>query len=203
MFGLTGGVASGKSTVGARFRERGLEVIDADQVARDVVAPKSDGLKAVIDAFGDNMLTSEGTLDRAAMRELVFAEPEARRRLNAIVHPRIAAETMARTRALDDAGVQLACYEAPLLVENGLADGFRPLVVVSLDPALQHARLMQRDGMTAEGAARLIAAQLPLSDKVALADYVIDNGGSRAALLERADAVLNEIRDALSQRRGG
>jgi dephospho-CoA kinase len=197
VFGLTGGVASGKSTVAARFRALGLDVIDADAVARDVVAPGSEGLEAIVAVFGMGIV-QDGRLDRRALRKLVFDDPTARERLNAIVHPRIAAETVSRSQALEERGVTLACYEAALLVENGLADAFRPLVVVALDPGLQRERLMQRDGMTPEDADKIIAAQLPLSQKVALADYLIDNSGTRAALLDRADEVLAEIRRALA-----
>ena len=172
VFGLTGGIASGKSTVARRFAERGLAVIDADQVARDVVVPGSEGLAAVVEAFGKEILTSEGTLNRAALRARIAADPQARRRLEGILHPRISAETMARVAALAERGVALACYEAALLVENGLADGFRPLVVVAAGIDTQRARLMARDGMTAEAADELIATQLPLQDKVAVADFV-------------------------------
>lgn len=193
VFGLTGGIASGKSTVARRFAERGLAVIDADQVARDVVVPGSEGLAAVVEAFGKEILTSEGTLNRAALRARIAADPQARRLLEGILHPRISAETMARVAALAERGVALACYEAALLVENGLADGFRPLVVVAAGIDTQRARLMARDGMTAEAADELIATQLPLQDKVAVADFVIDNDGSRRALVTRADEVLDAI----------
>jgi len=193
VFGLTGGVASGKSTVGKRFAERGIDVIDADQVARDVVVPGSEGLAAVVEAFGAGVLSSDGTLDRAALRQRIVDDPEARRRLEGILHPRIGAETMARAAALDQRGVPLACYEAALLVENGLADSFRPLVVVAARPLTQRARLMDRDGMTKETADKLIATQLPLADKIAAADVVIHNDGSLDELRARADEVLDAI----------
>lgn len=193
VFGLTGGIASGKSTVARRFAERGLAVIDADQVARDVVVPGSEGLAAVVEAFGEEVLGSDGTLDRAQLRERIVADPEARRRLEGILHPRIGAETMARAAALAQRGVALACYEAALLVENGLADSFRPLVVVAASVDTQRQRLMERDGMTAEAATELIATQLPVQDKVAVADFVIDNDGRLADLLARADEVLDTL----------
>ncbi len=201
VFGLTGGVASGKSTVAARFRERGLDVIDADSVARDVVAPGSEGLAEVVAAFGEDMLAPNGRLDRGKLRQVVFDDAAARATLNGILHPRIAAETLARTLALEERGVTLACYEAALLVENGLADAFRPLVVVAADPGVQLQRLMQRDAIGADDASKIIAAQFPLAKKVALADYLIDNSGSREQLLERADEVLDEIRRDLARRR--
>lgn len=194
LFGLTGGVASGKSTVARRFAARGLDVIDADQVARDVVEPGTDGLAAVVQAFGEGVLTAEGRLDRPALGKLVFGDPEARRRLEGLLHPRIAMETQRRAAALAEGGKALACYEAALLVENGMQDAFRPLVVVSLPPEVQRARLMARDGATEEEAQRRIDAQLPLAQKVAVADHVIDNTGDLDALLARADEVLDAIR---------
>ncbi|MCA9622918.1 MAG: dephospho-CoA kinase [Myxococcales bacterium] len=194
VFGLTGGVASGKSTVAAIFREAGVVVIDADQVARDVVAPGSEGLTEVVAAFGEGILTPEGELDRRALRERIVQDPDARRRLNAILHPRIGAETMARVAAHAARGEALICYEAALLVENGLADAFRPMVVVVADPEAQRRRLVARDGMTEEGAAQLIAAQLPVADKIAVADHVIHNDAGLGELRARAEQVLATIR---------
>ena len=194
MFGLTGGLASGKSTVAARFRAQGVPVIDADELARDVVAVGTPGLAAVVEAFGPRVLRPDGTLDRAAVAALVFSDAEKRRTLNGIVHPRVAAASAERVAALEAEGVTLACYEAPLLVENGIADGFRPLVVVAVPEDVQVARAMARDASTEEQARARIAAQLPLSAKVAAADYVIDNGGTRAETERRADEVLGEVR---------
>ena len=197
LFGLTGGVASGKSSVARRFATSGLPVIDADQVARDVVAVGTAGLNAVVEAFGPDVLDESGGLDRAKLRTIVFAEPAKRALLNGILHPRIAAETQRRAAELAATGVELACYEAALLVENGLADAFRPLVVVAVPVDVQRDRLMARDGVTLEQAEAMIASQMPVDDKVALADHVIDNTGDEAALAARADAVLASIREAL------
>jgi dephospho-CoA kinase len=194
LFGLTGGLASGKSTVAARLRALGVPVIDADQLAREVVAPGTPGLAAVVGAFGPAVLLPDGSLDRAALAALVFSDPDARRRLNAIVHPLIGAASAARVADLAARGEPVACYEAALLVENGLADAFRPLVVVAIPEAAQVTRAMARDQATEEQARARIAAQLPLSTKVAAADYVIDNGGSREETERRTDEVLAEIR---------
>jgi dephospho-CoA kinase len=194
LFGLTGGLASGKSSVAAFFRARGVPVIDADRLAREVVAPGSPGLAAVIEAFGLGVVAADGTLDRAALAARVFADPAERARLNAILHPRIGALTAERAAALAAAGEPLACYEAALLVENGLADAFRPLVVVAVPEAVQVARAMARDGVTEAEARARIAAQMPLESKVAVADYVIDTSGERAATERRADEVLADIR---------
>jgi len=201
LFGLTGGVASGKSTVARRFVDRGLDVIDADQVAREVVEPGTDGLKAVVDAFGEQVLTCEGRLDRPTLGRIVFENDEARRRLEGILHPKIATETRRQAAALAREGKTVACYEAALLVENGMQDVFRPLIVVSVPAEVQRARLMARDGLGETEAQGRIDAQLPLARKVAVADYVIDNTGDVPALLARADEVLDRVRADLENAR--
>jgi dephospho-CoA kinase len=198
VFGLTGGLASGKSTVAARFRAQGVPVIDADQLARAVVAPGTAGLAAVVEAFGRGVLLPDGSMDRAAVAAIVFGDPDKRRRLNAIVHPRVGAASAEKVAALESQGVELACYEAPLLVENGIADAFRPLVVVAVPEDVQVARATVRDACTEEQARARLAAQLPLSAKVAAADFVIDNAGTREATERRADEVLGEIRNRLA-----
>ncbi|MEJ7730895.1 MAG: dephospho-CoA kinase [Polyangiaceae bacterium] len=200
LFGLTGGLASGKSTVAARFRHHGVPVIDADQLAREVVAPESEGLAAVVAAFGDAVLAVDGTLDRARMAALVFGDPARRATLNGLLHPRIGALTAQRAAALAAAGEPLACYEAALLVENGLAEVFRPLVVVSLPEPVQVSRAVSRDGGSEEQARARIGAQLPLANKVALADFVIDSSGSRDDTEAQADDVLTAIRAGLARR---
>jgi dephospho-CoA kinase len=192
VFGLTGGVASGKSAVAARLRARGVAVIDADQVARDVVVPGSDGLAEVVAAFGD-VLAGDGTLDRKRLGAVVFADAGARQRLEAILHPRIAAETARRLAELDASGVEIACYDAALLVERGLHATFRPLVVVAVPREVQRARLMQRDGIDAAEAERRIDSQWPLERKVAVADFVIDNRGTLEELDGKVDRVLASI----------
>lgn len=193
VFGLTGGIGSGKSSVARRFAARGLPVIDADVLAREVVAPGTPGLAQLVDAFGPSILTPGGRLDRAALAAHVFNDAAARARLNAITHPLIRERFAEKRRALEEAGEPLACYEAPLLVEVGLANTLRPLVVVALSEEEQIARVMRRDGSTREQAAARIAAQLPLEKKVALADYVIDNHGSERDTLDQADRVLDAI----------
>jgi dephospho-CoA kinase len=194
LFGLTGGIASGKSTVAARFRERGVPVIDADQVARDVVAPGTDGLAAVRDAFGDGVLDDAGALDRKKLAAIAFADEPSRKKLNAILHPRIAMRTAELSMALAAEGHPVACYEAALLVENGVADSFRPLVVVAAPEALQIERAIARDRMTPAEAEARVRAQLPLAEKKKVADHVIDNDGDRDRLVARADEVLDAIR---------
>ncbi|WP_437563817.1 dephospho-CoA kinase [Sorangium sp. So ce542] len=199
LFGLTGGLGSGKSTVAARFRAQGLPVIDADALARDVVAKGTEGLAEVVRAFGPEVLSPDGSLDRARVAAIVFDDPDKRRRLNAIVHPRIGALLLERAAELEARGEPLACYEAALLVENGVADAFRPLVVVVVPEAVQIARAMARDGATEEQVRARLAAQLPLASKVAVADHVIDNAGDRAATERQADEVLAAIRAKLGR----
>jgi dephospho-CoA kinase len=194
VFGLTGGLASGKSTVASRLRALGVPVIDADQVARDVVEPGTPGLAAVIEAFGADLLQADGTLDRAKLGERVFADAAERRKLNAIMHPLIGAATATRIAELAGRGETVACYEAALLVENGVADMFRPLVVVSVPVPVQVARAMARDHATEAQARARIAAQLPLASKVAAADFVIDNSGAPRDTERRTDEVVAAIR---------
>jgi dephospho-CoA kinase len=194
LFGLTGGLASGKSTVAARLRALGVPVIDADQLAREVVEPGTPGLASVAAAFGPSVLLPDGTLDRPGLAARVFSDADARKRLNGILHPLIAAASAARVAELGARGEPVACYEAALLVENGLADAFRPLLVVVVPEAVQVARAMARDHATEEQARARIAAQLPLAAKVAAADYVIDNGGGPEETERQTDAVLAEIK---------
>lgn len=193
VFGLTGGIGSGKSTVAARFRARGLPVIDADQLAREVVAPGSEGLEEIVQQFGPDVLDAEGALDRKKLAAIVFEDDTARRKLNAITHPRVAALAAERARQLEAGGEPLACYEVPLLFEGSLAESLRPVVVVSASVEAQVARTVARDGCTEEEARARIRAQMPLSEKAERADYVIDNSGSREHTVRQADDVLDAL----------
>jgi dephospho-CoA kinase len=211
LFGLTGGIASGKSTVAARLRAHGVPVIDADEVAREVVMPGSEGLAAVVEAFGRGVVAADGTLDRKGLAAIVFGDDARRGELNAILHPRISRRTMERSAELAARGEALACYEAALIVENGAAGIFRPLVVVVCPEAEQLARLRARDGVTHDEAGARIRAQMPLAEKVRAADHVIDTSGPIEVSRGRTDDVLAAIllklgidpaRYALAQRPG-
>ncbi|MCB9665548.1 MAG: dephospho-CoA kinase [Alphaproteobacteria bacterium] len=194
-FGLTGGIATGKSTVARLLRERhGIPVIDADQVARAVVAPGSPGLAEVVEAFGPDVLEDDGRLDRPAMRALIMADPAARRRLEAITHPRIAQGVGEALAALASQGTPLAAVEAALMVESGSWRMYDALVVVSASPETQLARVVDRDGGTRDDAARILAAQLPLADKERVASYVVHNEGSRADLEAEVDRLVAWLR---------
>ena len=196
-FGLTGGIASGKSTVSRRFAARGVTVVDADAIAREIVRPGTEGLAALVEAFGPGIVDTNGVLDRQALAAVAFASREAQQRLNAITHPRIAMETQRRLAA---APTSVACYDAALLVENGMADAFRPLVVVAASEATQIARAVARDGLAEEEIRRRIGLQRPLAEKIAFADIVIQNDGSLAELLARADDALDDVLTRLGQR---
>ncbi|MEM9489935.1 MAG: dephospho-CoA kinase, partial [Myxococcota bacterium] len=182
VIGLTGGIASGKSTVAAALRELGAQVIDADQLARQVVEPGQPAFTEIADRFGARVIDPDGRIDRKALGAIVFADPKARRDLEAITHPRIRAASGAAIVELAAKGHDPIIYEAALIVEKALheqpwMDG---LIVVAVPLEVQRQRLMARDGMTFEAAEQRLAAQLPLADKVAAADHVIDNAGSVA-----------------------
>ena len=193
VFGLTGGIASGKSVVAARFRERGVPVVDADALSRDVALPGSEALALVVKEFGEQVLAEDGTLDRKKLAAIVFGDAVKLRRLNAIMHPRIAMLGAQRAAEHGARGEPLVCYEAALLVENGLADAFRPLVVVSAPLEVQVARAVARDGATEAHVRERLAAQLPLEEKVRVADVVVRNDGTLEHLRTEADHALDEV----------
>jgi dephospho-CoA kinase len=197
VFGLTGGIGTGKSTVARRFAERGLPVIDADQLARKVVEPGSAGLAAVVAAFGADVLDAAGALDRKRLGRRVFGDEQRRQELAALLHPLIRQRFQQRVGELDARGEPLACYDVPLLFEVGLDASLRPVVVVTAPLEEQVRRVMARDGLDRAAAAARIATQLPLSEKRARADHVIDNARDQAHTLAQADRVLDAIaRDA-------
>lgn len=197
LFGLTGGIASGKSAVAARLRERGVPVIDADQLAREAVLPGTEALKAIVKTFGEEILLGDGSLDRKKLGQIVFADEEKRKALNAIVHPAVSMLTFARSKELRDEGEALVAYEAALIVENGIADAFRPLVVVAAPDDVQIRRMMSRDHITEEEAKARLRAQMPLAEKIAKADYVIENTGTIADVERRTDEVLASLCERL------
>jgi dephospho-CoA kinase len=183
--GLTGGIAAGKSTVARCFEQLGAPIVDADKLARDAVAKGSEGLSEIVQAFGQDVLLPDGNLDRKVLGARVFADAGLRARLNAITHPRIAQLGAAQVAEHARRGAPYVLYEAALIVENGLHRGFHALVVVSVDPVVQLARLIKRDGLSESEAKARIAAQMPLEKKIEVADFVIDNSGEPEALRER------------------
>lgn len=166
-------------------------------LAREVVEPGTPGLSAVVQAFGSDVLAPDGTLDRKRLGRLVFGDTEARARLEKLLHPLIRALQQVRLAELAARGEPLACYEAPLLVEVGLAGELRPLVVVVAPQVAQVSRARSRDGLDERATEARLAAQLPLEEKRALADHVIDNAGSLDELYQSTDRVLDTICEKL------
>ncbi|MGE3543874.1 MAG: dephospho-CoA kinase [Kofleriaceae bacterium] len=193
VIGLTGGIASGKSTVARMLAERGAAIIDADQLARQIVAPGRPALAELVARFGAAILTPDGELDRKRLGAIAFADPAARADLGRITHPRIAAESAAQIASWADAGASVVFYEAALLVENGAHAGLAGLIVVATSPEVQRERLIARDGLTREEAEARIASQAPLADKLAAATWVIDNHGDRSALAREVEGVVAAI----------
>lgn len=191
---LTGGIASGKSSVARLLAEKGAVVIDADVIAREVVEPGTTGLAAVVDRFGQQILDDTGALDRATLGRIVFADPQARRDLEAIIHPLVRARTAElAARAPADAVV---VNVIPLLVETGQAEAFDEVIVVDVDEATQVARMRSRDGLTEDEARARLEAQATREQRLAVATQVIDNATSFEALARRVD----ELWDRLSSR---
>jgi dephospho-CoA kinase len=192
LVGLTGGIATGKSTVARLIAERGIPIVDADQLAREAVEPGQPAL-AEIARLWPQVIAGDGRLDRKRLGAIVFADPNARRRLEAILHPRISELCDARAAALAAAGHKLAFYEASLLVETGRHREFDGLVVVTASPETQIERAVARDHLTREQARARIEAQLPMADKVAVATHVIDNSGAPAATAAQVARLLEEL----------
>jgi len=182
LVGLTGGIATGKSTVSEILRQLGGEIIDADRLARDVVEPEQPAWKQIVAEFGRGVVTAEGALDRKRLGAIVFADPERRKRLEAITHPAIRARFQARLDELAAQGFAgIVVFDAPVMIESGNYKNMDRLVVVVTDDATQAARLQERDGTDQAEGRRKIASQMPLAEKAKLADYVIDNSGAREA----------------------
>jgi len=189
--GLTGGVASGKSTVSKILEELGAVIIDADVLAREVVARGTPGLDKVVAEFGPELLTPGGELDRAAMGRLVFADEDARRRLEAIVHPLVYERIVEMEAAAGPDDVVV--HDIPLLAESGRADTFDAVIVVDADPELQVERMMTERGWTREEAEARMLAQASREDRLAIATHVIDNSGSLDDLRRRVEEVFAEL----------
>ena len=192
--GLTGGIAAGKSVVAGRLAEHGAVVIDHDVLAREAVRPGSAGLDAVVEAFGDGVLTPDGELDRPALGRVVFADPTARERLNAVVHPevrRLAAEREAAVVASGSGAVVV--HVVPLLVETGQAESFHLLVVVHTPAELRVQRLVETRGLTREEAELRVAAQATDDERLAVADRVLDGSGTVDDLRRQVDELWARI----------
>ena len=189
--GLTGGIASGKSAVADELAAHGAVVVDADVLAREVVEPGTPGLAAVVDRFGPEVLTPDGRLDRPQLGRLVFADAAARRDLEQIVHPAVRARAAELERAAPTDAVVV--HVIPLLVETGQADDFDLCLVVDLDRETQLQRLQQRNDLSRDEAEARLAAQASREERLAVADCVLDNGGSRDDLREAVAALWAEL----------
>jgi dephospho-CoA kinase len=193
LVGLTGGIGSGKSTVARMLEERGAVVFDADALAREAVEPGTPGHDAVVERFGANVLAPGGELDREALASIVFADPAARRELEAIVHPevrRIFAEGCEAYRDTD----RVVVFSAPLLVETGMHTAFEVLVVVSARVETQIERLLRDRAMSEDEVRARIAAQAPLEEKAAAADVILDNEGTLEDLEREVDRLWVDLR---------
>ena len=190
--GLTGGIGAGKSEVSRRLAAQGAILIDADLIAREVVAPGTSGLAEITAAFGPGVLGPDGALDRPALGEIVFADPEKLARLNAIVHPRVGA----RMRELEDSAgpASIVVHDVPLIAENNLADTYDLVIVVDVPPRIQLDRLVRLRGMTREQAQSRMAAQAARDQRLAVADIVVDNSGSLAELDRQVGDLWAELR---------
>ena len=190
--GLTGGIGSGKSEVSRRLASYGAVVIDADAVAREVVAPGTPGLAEVVQEFGPDVLRADGSLDRDRLGELVFADESLRKKLNAIIHPRVG-ERMAELER-QAGGAPVIVHDVPLLAENHLAGSFDEVVVVDVPPRVQAERLARERGMTPEQARARMRAQATRAERLAVATIVVDNSGSLAELDREIGELWAELR---------
>jgi dephospho-CoA kinase len=195
--GLTGGIGAGKSEVTGLFASYGAMVVDADLIAREVVAPGTEGLAAVAEEFGPDVLRADGTLDRPKLGALVFADEDRRRALNAIVHPLVARRSAELQQAAGPDAIVV--HDVPLLTENGLAPRYDLVVVVDASPATQLERLLRLRGMTEDEARARMSAQATREQRLAVADLVIDNDGPLDALEPQVRQVWQRLRERADQ----
>jgi dephospho-CoA kinase len=179
VIGLTGGIASGKSTVARMLEKLGARIVDADQLSREAAMPCTPAYHAIVEAFGEGVLNRDRTIDRKGLAQIVFADPAARERLERITHPAIRALAEERLAELAREGAGIAFYMAPLLIEAGAAARVEEIWVVYADAETQLARLMARDGIGRDEAGQRLAAQMPMEEKVTYGRVVIDNRGTR------------------------
>ena len=194
LVGLTGGIASGKSTVAKIFQRLGAAIVNADDLAREVVLPGREAWKEIVASFGAEILQTDQNLDRQKLRTLIFNQPEARKRLESIIHPRVRALAEERIRQYGAAGYPVVIYEVPLLFEGKLQEWLRPVILVACKVETQTARLQKRDHLSPADAEKHIAAQMSLAEKRRLADYVIENDGSLADLERQTREILEKLK---------
>lgn len=198
LIGLTGGIGSGKSTVAQLLVEQGWALVDADQIARDVVEPGQPALTELAAAFGEDIVKPDGSLDRGKLASRAFVSREKTDVLNSITHPSIQAETQERFAAARTAGEAFVVYDMPLLVDNGLNKDMDATIVVDVESEERVRRLVEFRGLDEEDARRRIAAQIPDDVRLAAADYVIDNNGPLEALDAQVEEVVEELKRRFS-----
>ena len=199
--GLTGGVASGKTAVSEVLKEEGADIIDADQIARELVQPHGPAWDELVRTFGEEILQGDGSIDRKKLADRVFVDPKQRKLLNQILHPLITEEMDRRTREIGQKNPEaIVVIDAPLLIEVGYHRRADKVMVVVSTQAEQIERLKVRDGINSEEALRILSSQMPVEEKVKLADFVIRNEGSLAEVRERAKEVFRELKKIALQR---
>ena len=194
--GLTGGIASGKSSVSKMLADLGVMVIDLDQIAREVVEPNKPAWQEIVEYFGEAFLLSDRTIDRKALGERIFTNPEDREELNEITHPRIIKELFKLIEKYRREKQELVIVDAALLFESKMDGWLKPVIVVNANEEEQIKRLQDRDGYRREQTLKRIQAQMPLKDKVKLADYVIDNSGSLEDTRRQVEEIWRKIMEA-------
>jgi dephospho-CoA kinase len=194
LVGLTGGIASGKSTVAEILARQGAAIINADVLAREVVEPDRQAWTEIVNTFGTAVLQPDRALDRQKLRAIIFDDPDARKKLESIIHPQVRALAEQRIREHAAAGYAVIVYEVPLLFEGNLQEWLRPVILVACDVDTQRKRLQSRDNLSAVQAQKHIEAQMSLEEKRRLADYVIENNGSLEDLERQVQAVLEKIK---------
>jgi len=198
ILGLTGGIATGKSTVTAMLRQRGIPVIDADAIAREVVEPGEPAYEAIVRHFGREILQPDGTLDRKKLGEIVFSDEAERLVLNSIVHPEVRRVMREQAEELERQGAAIVFMDIPLLYESKLKPMVDKAVVVYVPSDVQLRRLLERDELDEEQAMKRIRAQLPIEEKRQWADYLIDNQGTREETERQVDQLLAKIKAELA-----
>jgi len=194
LVGLTGGIASGKSTVAEILKRQGAAIINADVLAREVVEPDRQAWTEIVNTFGTAVLQPDRALDRQKLRAIIFDDPDARKKLESIIHPQVRALAEQRIREHAAAGYAVIVYEVPLLFEGNLQEWLRPVILVACDVDTQRNRLQSRDNLSAAQAQKHIDAQMSLEAKRRLADYVIENNGDLEDLKRQVQAVLEKIK---------
>ncbi len=190
---LTGGIGTGKSTVSNLFKEKGVTVIDLDQLVRDLQKPGKDVYNRIVEAFGEEILDANGEIDRRKLGSIVFLDPEKRETLNKIVHPKVLSELKDRLFKLEKKGEKLIVVEIPLLYELGLQKLFDAVILVYAPEDLQIKRVMARDSLSKQEAINRINSQIPIEEKRKKAEYVIDNSGSLENTRQQFDVLFKEL----------